>query len=825
MRLFILGKEIELKDAGRVAQTLQVNSIVSLSNRQSSFTNTFVATKSAKNISAFKYLGLPNNTSDVPYRKNECSLFSDTGECLIYKGWAVITELVNGDGYKINVYSGLIDFYKVIENKTLTDVGLADLNHIKNITSITDSFDDSKEYKYIIADYNGKLFTNDSKVNADYLVPSARVSYIMNRISEYSGFEFIGSVFSRADFLNLYMTYPKPVPTEEPIVNFVTDQDAAITTSYNDVFQSLVYQVVMLPNITTNTYIQNSQTILVSGSYRIRITGSLESNGEVFNKVNWSLYQSNGTTLVSTGVIDNTGNPEQIIYANAGERLYLQLMSQYGILFFSTSLITGTINSQIDFIVGYTASFDEALVDFSAKDFFDEIIQRFALTVIKNKYEKKLTFLTLEEILSNPDYLDWSNKFQSVINEKYIIGSYGRRNNFKYRHNDQNSKLNDGFIDILNENLPDEKTVVQSKIYTNEKEKSLIGSNSVNIYKIWEKEITDDGETKYKDLSGRYYFLRSENKLQSLQIKSEALNDSTTVSSFPIENYDRLGFNQIIFDNYKLIDGILNNAKIVTVDLWLKDSDIVSFAFDRLIFLEQTGKYFLVDKINNYRKGVKTRVDLIKVDYLSKLRENPSIDGTIIKADLVVSGCQITFTLDTDQTYPFWLNVIGSKDLFGGIPNPETDYFNSILYVNSPTFTITTPSGGNWSLILTLPNGITSIPLFASNIFTCVVTPPAENLTFITITSIEKLSVVNNVRKLKVNFNTDLPLPNTLNFQAYTTLFPFQDNVSVMVNATTNYVIVDVADIYYNLQNVALPISWSCRLVKGPINSNNVTSN
>src|SRR5690606_20907044 len=123
---------------------------------------------------------------------------------------------------------GAKDFYKFIENKTLTEIGINDLNHLKNLTNVIDTFtNNALPYKYIVADYNG-LTVSNGKLNIDYLVPSARKSYVFDRIHQFAGFTYSGSTFLTEAFLNWFVTYPKPVPTLDPITIPITTQNSVI---------------------------------------------------------------------------------------------------------------------------------------------------------------------------------------------------------------------------------------------------------------------------------------------------------------------------------------------------------------------------------------------------------------------------------------------------------------------------------------------------------------------------------------------------------------------------------------------------------------------
>jgi len=210
MKLIINNIEIELSDRTDIAQTLQVNDIVSLSNRQSNFTNTFTIPNTAKNINAFSLLGINNTNSNVPYQRNDTYLYADSGESLVYNGWAVVTSY---DGnFKVNIYDGNIDLYKAIDNTTLGgSLDLTDINHIKTLDNVVNSFTDGLPYKYILADYNGNSLYQGNKINIDYLVPSVSVKWLWDKIFETFGFTYTGNIFNTFAFDNLWMTFPKGV--------------------------------------------------------------------------------------------------------------------------------------------------------------------------------------------------------------------------------------------------------------------------------------------------------------------------------------------------------------------------------------------------------------------------------------------------------------------------------------------------------------------------------------------------------------------------------------------------------------------------------------
>ncbi|MBA4155072.1 hypothetical protein, partial [Flavobacterium sp.] len=252
---YLNGQRLILSETRPIAHTKQVNDLASLDNRQSNFTNRIVVPFNAVNNRIMQNLSMVGNQSNVPYQKNVFDLIdADSGKHLIYKGWANITKTSNG--YELNCYDGLIDFYRSIENKNISEIGVPELNHLKNMDNVIDTFvNDDLMYKYIIADYNGKSLI-DGRINIDYLVPSARKSYIWERIHQFANFTFSGEVFNSEKWKNNWLTYPKPIPTSEPSLINISTQDSELMADGNDFFYSFLL-LNFFPNNFNTAYANN----------------------------------------------------------------------------------------------------------------------------------------------------------------------------------------------------------------------------------------------------------------------------------------------------------------------------------------------------------------------------------------------------------------------------------------------------------------------------------------------------------------------------------------------------------------------------------------
>lgn len=795
-KLFFDEYEMDIRDIGRLAQTKQVNNIVNLHTRQTNATNNFSLPKSAKNIKNLKLLGVIGNTSNRPYEKISANLLDTvTGEWLIYKGWAVISE-TNKD-FKVAIFDGVIDFFKQIDNKKLHEIDISGLNHLKTMQAVIDSWQNNLPYMYIISDFNGKTYTT-SGLNIDYQVPSARVSYIWERIHEYAGFTYSGSIFQTEKFTNWFMTFPKPITDASIQVIPITAQPAIIV--HNQTPNGMFSNVEFLPNtVPTNPYMtknaQNQLVAYVSGSYKIKVTGVATNNSTntEFKAVNYSVVDASNTLLLQ-GSIDGSANGFVYVPINAGEKIY-----------FYSSIYGGpgnwiVTNQQIfvDYVDGYVANFDEALIDFTASEFYKEVLNHFALIPFKDKYSNHIVYKNLAEIMQNEQVVDWSNKNPEKLTEKYIVGTYGQANFFQYKYNQEGESHSDGAIYIDNKNLKETNTAIQSKFYAPNQPFELF--DDILTFPIWERELDTNGQIQYKELTGRYYVHRYRMDYTTMTLHSELLNiQQTYAGAIPVSYYYRMRWSDIILDNYEDISKILNTSKIIEANLYLSSKDVNDFDFQRLVYIEQFSSYFIVNRIMNFIKDKYTKVELIEVDYFIEGEQEEVAPYTYITiTDVVMNGCTMTITIDTDANYPedLILEVYQTYQPIIGNAINTTDAYTVTANGNVLTFTYT-------GYVIT--NALCSIKLWlgTNNIFFGI--PSNEysinlsncqnpvNGTYITYNSnvvVEYIpGFLGQSKKLQVFFTTDVPLPVNVRFwyadvygtQNYQDVFATTNNFQVIV--------------------------------------------
>lgn len=633
-----------------------------------------------------QHLTLPGNTSTIPYQKNECSLYSASGECFVYKGWAVITD--GGDNFDAVIYDGIIDLYKAIEGKNLSALGprLDPLNHEKTIDTVVDSWDaeSNREYRYILADYNGKTGNTNPisglpQVNIDYIVPSVNVAWLWEQVFAHFDVTFSGSVFETENFRNLWMTYPKGTNSEDnviPVFNTTQLSYQNPPENYNNRFADQYWRTLLLKY--QNVAEQNTDYVYPGySSYYVRVKEAgyykLQLAGNINTRDNIKILLARNINNTSSGALDTLqplvtlaqNQPRNTdfditsntFYLNANDSLSVLLRHHNGIqdaIRFNSGGGWENLSFTLSKVSLGNINFTEAFADFPIRDFLTEVVQRFGLTFYKDKYRNHYEFRTLQEIIQNPDITNWSSKFSKKISENYIFGSYAQQNWFRYAYNDKESSYHDGAIRVPNVNLPESKDVLKSKIYSPEKLRTYYLGKLRNVYRLWDKEAVEnpaeeEDTVKYKPLDKRYCFMRAIAQNTPINLYSDFLNVQQYAPNALVESYWKLSFADILQDYYEPLMRILDKAQIVTAELWLSDADMVQLDFSKLYYIEQLSSHFILNKVNNYIPGKVTNCELVRVQYSRAELPQPAI--VILSASAIPRNNRYKVTLEYSSNY------------------------------------------------------------------------------------------------------------------------------------------------------------------------------
>jgi hypothetical protein len=663
MIIFVNGLEVEQSKDSNFGRVQQVNEIGNISSTISNYSNIRLP-KSAKNNRIFSNLNAVGNTSNFPYQINTADVINEnTGEHIVRGGFCTMVEV--SDDYIISIYDGFIDFAKQIENKTLFDIGLPNLNHIKNTDNIANTWVNDLDYCYLLADFNGKI-----PPNLDYQSPSAKVSYLWNRIFQFAGFTYEGGIFDTEAFQELFLTYPKPVSQNDPDTELIGTRSSDTITVVTTIptVNGIEYVFSNVFQLTTGTPIVAPQT----ATYRITVTG--------FTDIEYRVIVGNLIEPTYNEVHDFSENNFIIVNANEGDTFGIQKAD-----FFAEN---GNITFTVELITGYNVGFDTAFIDFQCTEFLKEIMNRFGLIPFTDSNAKKIVFKTLREIMQD-EVQDYSEYFIEEKKTSFVFSKYSQENEYKFQYPRELQKHNDGVIKLDNKNINAKRTLWQSRTFSPDVERTS-GYLQLPIY---EREINNDNEVEYKELTGRFFFVKREFVAGTFTFTSDVFND-ITVGGFFRAGYFRCNWTDLLFDYYNEYRLILNKANIKSVDFYLSELNYNRLRLDRLMRVNQLGASFLINKIGAFNK-LRTNLELVQVNEFTETSEfNDAPIYFINIVEINQDACEVIIVLDTNLTN-------GSEVLINvfQIINGETTFI--------PTTTITGIFSGGFVIFdaTQLPNG------------------------------------------------------------------------------------------------------------------------
>lgn len=628
---------LELDDLTRIKYTAQISDIFNIAQVKASHTDSFSLPKTANNVRILKNLGLVGSTSPFPYDKVSVTV-KEKGFDVIKNGWLTIKETT--DRYIVNVIEGTIDFFKEIENINIGDLDLSEINHVKDLDTVIDSFT-NEDYRYIFGDYNGRNFV-DSSINIDYQIPSVRYKYILDKIFSYFGWSKSGSIFSNDDYLDSWVTYPKAPLTGSVEVaelakgNFVSNSPTKVTSGLPGTQPFYTYRFDNInswdsSSVSEGTLINNwSYEIPESNKYSIRIS----SKGYFAFLVNYTstLYAITHfriSVLVNGNVI---GEP-LTVFNEAGEEYfteYVGILSEGDVvsfMYFGTTLgvnsIPVSLNQEFTEVLirrseSPEISFTEEFKDFKITDFFNDFMRRFGLTMNPDNESKHITFISLPERIDRANVLDWSDKFIRRTKESYVIGSYAQKNFYKHKYINDNEAFNDGVLIVNNKNLQPEKTLYTSPFYSRTNRISEDFENSF-IYPIWEREPKEDdsGEVgvEYRGLSGMWFVIKQKTKIapDTGLITEVGIGESAKVDSYPVIYSNGTHFFDLVPIYYNGYMRLLNSCKVHEMEFNLNQLDRIRLDLTKPIYVSAESSYYILNKVV-FEQNKPAKIEAIRIN-------------------------------------------------------------------------------------------------------------------------------------------------------------------------------------------------------------------
>lgn len=652
----------------------QVMDIFDISVRVVDYSKTFKMPMTANNKEIFEGLGFTD--SGFPYKRSYADVY--VYGILIMQNAFVMVKQSNKSEYSVSLVSESKEIWKVVENNTLADLDLDDTAHTKSATLIKEQWEagmnPAAKFLYFLADYGGKI-PSANTVFADYLVPSYRLSYMVDKIN---------------------LKYDVNVVLPEFLADtFITFSDANEIEQTND---KVVFEQAYNPpkTITEITYI-----IEEDGKYVLDVEGLFGTYGfNTFLNIsigNYSHHQPGAGFYYSP--IDLT-SPE--ISLKKGDILKLSGANPQDTLLGFLKITRKAID----------VSGNKSFQNYKITDFLKEIIYQSASIPIKT--ESTYHFITLTEIIEN-DAVDWSRYFDSEGETTYIIGKYGQNNWLRYKYAEAEDFNKDGLIPVQNVNLDINKDIIKSTLY-NTPVNSIgftLGATPLlsQQYHLWKRTVEQkDGVfvERYQGQSGRMFLLTGVDVTTTSNFDITGGGSTVSTNKAILANNEDYNFQKVVNDRYQEYSKILQRAEIKDVVFKIPLIEYANFDFKRRIYVAQLEGFFIINRIL-YKSGELMKVELISADIAPEKTTPPEpLVMSIIfqsnlstkkmigtnQGDLITENILIINTDPTGQTFELFIDdiswpftITGSQITFEYEANVDLLYGQHLIEVSNGTET------------------------------------------------------------------------------------------------------------------------------------------
>lgn len=392
--------------------------------------------------------------------------------------------------------------------------------------------------------------------------------------------------------------------------------------------------------VTTDFYIEyqfnESWTSSPNKTTNVYLSVEIDVNGVAVQNIatnNFSTSTTNPTIYSFDTHVDN----ESTIYLNTGDQLRIVYYAQHDTVVGSYSgAISVSVGSGIvvtEFPVSYSGLKIELqpeltfgselkapylLPDISQADYFKDTCLRYCLIPTVNEDTKEVTLTQFNTIKNNiGNAVNWSSLVDET-NEPSLtfdISGYAQLNNVK--HKEDKSILNevigaDYIISLNNQNLEAEKDLYTSPFAASE-DVTRLGTKEMIYIDL------HDGTSFTKSVQPRRCYL--ERVAGSIDY-TDGTTTITTGGNIPLTWFIRadksynMGFgnNQMSRYSNDLIN-ILQNLRIIKIDIRLSLIDILNLNYFYPVYLSQYNAYFFVSNVNqfDYTSNDATEVELIKL--------------------------------------------------------------------------------------------------------------------------------------------------------------------------------------------------------------------
>lgn len=653
VKLFLQGREIFLKPETAVALTKQFADFNTFKEVKADLTNAFDIPVVAENIETLEALHVFTSLSDLPYVKIPAKLMIKGIE-VVPNGRACI-EVTNSI-VKCTVYGGNISWTTLLQDKTLRDIDFKDIIQIWNGTNITTSWASRLPYLYPNVDYG------DGTLTQEWQRPWIYAKEILERIFSAINYDISGKILtdpryngeiiecSRLDFADDNLLGVADVQEAAGYVDLIERDDFSpeynswlqFNNSVNDPYvgftvPSLLEPYPAPPSTVGPKWFYNVKR---DGRYHFHLRLDLEP---LFVKM-WNSSTNQFDFFTPPQEIDwvvrciSVGSPLEICFKGSPNGGVIIDTRQVTDVYFVLDLVAG---QSVDFLVQpnkinsppYSAQFQRAewairlhndslfevtqvesvvptefgdlispggmLPDMSQVDFVAAMAFRYGCAIIPDDANQTIYLRSWNEVLDNiPNAVNWDDKIDWTVKPdiKPRFGSWAQKNYLKYL---EDSTVPLGYGDYVI-NVNDAWLQIDRDMITMPFAATPYNINGHPFIPRLESKGIGLGWEWKNDLQPR------------ILMTPDVAPYNAAYFSLPLGAHN-LDWQTLVDDYFQFLEGFTDKTKVVTLNAFLKASDVLFFDQFTPVYITKYAAYMFINKIIQWQGGKSGKVELIKI--------------------------------------------------------------------------------------------------------------------------------------------------------------------------------------------------------------------
>lgn len=677
--LYINNTLIELP-VNSVSQTLQINDIADIKDRNSNYSNNIKIPKTPNNIETMELLGIVGNTTRIPYLTVDVK-YVVNGIELITNGKGILKN--TNTFFNLIIYDGNISMSDLLGNKELNTLDFSAHNHTLTESIFTSSFSKTAGYIYGLARYYNQAKTNVFPI--EFMGVNFYIHTLFSLIFSQEGYTISGACLTDVDYLSRVTSMSRGF--ERNISESLTGVFDRDNTSDATIISTTVAAGFQ------KEFVIDTYTAVTSINHKVNLNGVIS----IVKGVVPTFFIKIDGQVVDTQLIDGAFNFDFDLQVASGQDIAIIVA------------ISSDSNSEIEFDTQYITTISESALsipiaiediigDIKRIDFVKEVMQHFGWLFRKKKFLKEFEFICIKDLLVDKiNAENWSDKYSNFSNEIYK-SSYAQANYMRYTYDEDDTTISqtygDGVLNVSNINLSLTKTLFTSLF----KASKLIDSTYLGL-ENW----IDDNEDAVTNEDGlRMFKVSNINDTIKYKFKLSGSGNLSFTGSVPLLSF--VTYQTNINNFYLEFNSLLNDYKKINLVLNLSVLDIYNINFFKLKYFEQLGQYYYLNKISNFKNNRKTKCEFIQLG-----------------EDVVPLG-EIEGSFSGSSVYDGTLTLLPHGEIEGSFSGDST-YMGTLTKTTSTSFSISN-NGETEGAVCDLfafttkyHDGVGSLPSFGDFVF------------------------------------------------------------------------------------------------------------